>query len=125
MVNGHRNPPLIAEITAGIHKIIADEPVAQGGSDTGPGPHEMFEAALAACTIITLQMFADRKQWNLESADVTVAVDKEGTESHITRNIALRGDLTDEQRERLFAIAEKCPIHKLMTSQISITTIRN
>jgi len=124
MVNGTRHPKLIAEITAGIHKIIADEPLELGGTDTGPGPHEIFEASLAACTIITLQMYADRKQWNLDSADVTVTVDQEGAESHLTRNITLRGDLTDEQRDRLIAVADKCPIHKLMTSHISISTIR-
>ena len=125
MVNGTRKPKLIAELTMGMHKLLADVSVQLGGSNAGPDPHEIFEASLAACTIITLQMFADRHQWNLDSADVNVTVDKEGAESHITRSITLRGNLTDEQRNKLFEIADKCPVHKLMTSHIAISTIRN
>jgi len=125
MVNGKRQAKLVADMTAGIHRIIADAPVALGGSDQGPGPHEIFEASLVACTIITLQMYADRHQWNLDSAEVTVKIDKEGAESHLTREVKLIGDLSDEQRDKLFEIADKCPIHKLMSSHISISTVRH
>ena len=122
MVTGKRRENLVAELKANTHTILADVAKKLGGTDLGPGPHEIFEASLAACTIITLQMYAQRHQWKLESTDVIVTIDKEGSESHLTREISLRGDLADEQKMKLLEIADKCPIHKLMTSHISITT---
>ena len=123
MVTGHRKENYVVEITAGNHTLTADVLPKLRGTDLGPDPHEIFEASLAACTIITLQMYADRQQWKLESADVTIRIDQEGAQSHLTREIALRGDLTADQAARLLEIADKCPIHKLMTSDISITTV--
>lgn len=122
MVTGRRKENYVAEIQSGSHMLTADVVEKLGGTDLAPGPHEILEASLAACTIITLQMYANRQKWNLESADVKVTIDKEGAESHISREINLRGDLTAEQKSRLLEIANKCPIHKLLTSKIELTT---
>lgn len=122
MVSGQRSSHFIAEMLAGTRKLMADVSSDLGGSGSAPSPHEIFEASLVACTIITLQMYADRHNWPLESAEVRVKIDKEGAESHLLREIKLRGELSLEQKQKLFEIADKCPIHKLMTSQTSITT---
>lgn len=101
-------------------QIISDVKPAQGGDDVGLDPHEILEASLGACTSITLAMYAKRKNWNLLDAEVEVKIEKEGTESLLTRKIKLIGDLTEEQRQSLLVIANKCPIHKLLTSKIEI-----
>jgi putative redox protein len=122
MVEGKRIEKLAVEIKSGAHTWLADVPAKLGGADRGPGPHELLESALTACTIITVQMYANRKGWPLTSTNVKVTVDKEGAESHIAREISFVGELSDEQKARLLEIADKCPIHKLLTSHISITT---
>jgi putative redox protein len=122
MVEGHRKEKLVAELVAGVHRFQSGVSEKSGGHDEGPGPHELLEAALTACTIITTQMYADRKGWPLQSADVKVTIVKEGPETSITREIALRGELTQEARDRIIEIANKCPIHKLLESHVTITT---
>ena len=119
-------------ITAGRHTLIADEPSEVGGADAGPDPYSYLLAALGACTAMTLQLYAKRKEWPLEKVEVSLrhshvhAADcmdcrtKEGKINRIERYISLTGPLTDEQRARLFEIAEKCPVHKTLTSEISI-----
>ena len=123
MITGRRKENYVAEISNGNHQIIADISQKLGGTDLGFDPHDIFEAALAACTIITVQMYAERHQWQLESTDVKISIDKEGPQSHLNREISFRGDLSPEQITRLLEIADKCPIHKLMTSDISISTV--
>lgn len=124
MIQGQRKENLVAEISAGKHRLISGVPEELGGHDEGPDAHELLETALAACTIITLQMYANRKHWNLLSADVTVNIDSESSlESCISRKIKLRGDLTEEQRMSLIAIANKCPVHKILSSNIKIKTV--
>lgn len=113
----------VVEITDGRHQLLSDVSAKLGGTDVASNPHEILESALAACTIITVQMYANRKSLNLQSTNVKVSVDKEGDESHITREISFVGDLTSEQRQRLLEIADKCPIHKLLTSHVSISTL--
>jgi len=120
------------QIIAGRHHLIADEPSAVGGSDAGPDPYSFLLAALGACTAMTLQLYARRKQWPLEKVEVSLkhsrihAADceecksKEGKIERIDRFISLIGPLTDEQRARLLEIAEKCPVHKTLTSGVSI-----
>lgn len=116
------------EIKAGSHSFISDAPSSVGGKDSGPEPHELLLGALGACTSITLQMFAQRKEWELK--DVVVHVKEEvvdapaggGKISLITRTIKLDGNLTDEQIEHLKGIADKCPIHKLLTGRKQIVT---
>lgn len=110
------------EIHNGGHSLRADVLAELGGEDKGMNPHALLEAALAACTAITMQMYADRHQFDLQSADVHVKIMSEGPETQIQRVIEMTGDLTPEQRQRLLEIATKCPIHKLLTSKISIVT---
>lgn len=120
MVSGQRQELLVAKMVAGNFSIISGVPVSLGGRDEGPNPHEILEAALVACTIITVQMYADRKAIPLESTDVVVKIISEGAETVISREISFRGNLTDEQKTRLAEIADKCPIHKLLESKVTI-----
>lgn len=123
MVVGTRFADLAAAIRAGHFEIISGVLPNQGGKDEGPDPHQLVESALAACTIITVQMYANRKSWPLEAVNVTVKIEKEGSEGALFhRDISFRGDLSSEQRERLFEIANKCPIHKLLANKIEITS---
>ncbi len=122
------------EITVGPHRLVADEPLAVGGSDKGPGPYDLLIAALGACTSMTISLYARRKQWPLEAVTVKLrhskihAVDcenceaKDGKLDRIERDVELHGALNEEQRDRLLDIANKCPVHKTLTSEIDIRT---
>ena len=122
MIQLKRKSQLAFTANDGTHTILADVSEKEGGRDEGMSPHKLLEAALAACTGITLQMYADRKQWPLEGADVEVRFVSEGAESVIARKIHLRGNLDDEQRARLLDIANKCPIHNVLTRPTTIQT---
>jgi putative redox protein len=122
MISAKRNSGLAAEITARKHSIIAGVSAALGGQDEGLNPHEILEGALAACTIITVQMYANRKGIKLESTDVVVKILEEGAETKISRKISLRGELSEDEKTRLMEIADKCPIHKLLESKVAIQT---
>lgn len=117
------------EIKAGNHSFVADMPKEDGGNEEGPNPHELLLGSLGACTSITVQMYAKRKGWPLKRVTVTLneekMVDPENesrTIAKISRKLTFEGDLLDEQVEQLTAIADKCPIHKLITGPKQITT---
>lgn len=120
------------EILANGHSLIADEPIAVGGANTGPSPYDYLVASLGACTAMTLRMYADRKQWPLESvvvrlrhqkihrADCQECETKTGTIDHIEREIELNGPLDQEKRQKLLEIADKCPVHRTLHSEITV-----
>jgi uncharacterized OsmC-like protein/pimeloyl-ACP methyl ester carboxylesterase len=121
-------------VTVGPHALLADEPVAAGGEDTGPGPYDFLLAGLGACKSMTMRLYADRKSFPLERATVTLrhsrihAQDcaecetKEGMLDQIEVAIGLEGALNADQRKRILEIADKCPVHRTLTSEIRIVT---
>lgn len=104
------------------HRLRADEEQEQGGDNTGPAPHELLLAALGSCTAMTLKMYAERKGWPLRDVRVTLNGASADGKFNITRDIALAGELDPEQRQRLIEIAEKCPVHRTLAGEITITT---
>ncbi|MCW7479863.1 OsmC family protein [Leptospira kanakyensis] len=111
------------KISAGKHSWIADEPASKEGTDLGPMPTELLASSLGACTSITVRMYADKKEYPLDSVEVHVTIDKRSAEDHkFTRVVVLSGNLSTEQRERLLAVANACPVHKLLSGKIEIET---
>ena len=123
------------EVTVGPHRFLADEPVDVGGLDSGPGPYDLVLAGLGACTAMTLRLYAERKALPLEgvtvelshakihAADCESCETREGMIDRIERVIALAGRLDADQRRRLMEIADKCPVHRTLTSEIDIRTV--
>jgi putative redox protein len=112
------------EVTLGNHTITADEPTEVGGQDLGPAPLQLLLSSLGTCKAITMRMYADRKEWPLDSIEVilsseTVKSDLQQT-TYIRCTIKLYGDLEEKQKERIYKIADKCPIHKTLTNPIVI-----
>lgn len=110
-------------IEIGNHQVISDEPVSVGGDDQGPGPTELLQAALGSCTAITVTMVAQRKQMPLKDVRVDVSMEKTAEATKFHREIEFVGDLTAEQREYLLGIANKCPVHKILSGEIEIDTV--
>ncbi|WP_338648364.1 OsmC family protein [Flavobacterium sp. KS-LB2] len=115
------------EIQSETNFIISDEPESNGGKDLGFAPKELLASSLAACTCITLRMYANRKGWDLTDVKVEVIFETDSVENKfkIMRNIQLFGNLENDQKKRLINIADKCPIHKILTNPIEITTELN
>ncbi|MDQ6800657.1 MAG: OsmC family protein [Acidobacteriota bacterium] len=119
-------------ITAGKHRIVADEPVDAGGTDEGPTPYDLISAGLGACTSMTMRVIAKRENIPLEGAEVYVTNDRmyakdcadcttsSGYIHKFEVRIKLIGNLTDAQRERLLSVAKRCPVAKTLTSEIKI-----
>lgn len=114
--------PLQQKLTVGDIHFLSDAEVSKGGSGSGPSPHEFLGAALAACTSMTLKMYAGRKSMKLDNAIVTVDIERADDIEKFSREIQLIGDLSDEEKRRLLEIADKCPIHKALAGQIQIKT---
>jgi putative redox protein len=114
--------PLQQKLSTGDLHFLSDAEVSKGGSGTGPSPHEYLGAALAACTSMTLKMYASRKAMSLENAIVIVDIERVGDAEKFMRDIQLIGNLSAEEKERLMEIANKCPIHKALAGQIQIKT---
>jgi putative redox protein len=118
----------------GRHALHADEPVALGGGDVGPGPYELLLMALGSCTSMTINMYATRKKWTLDQTVVRLrhervyaddCVNCEDPKSKIDRiwcSIQLIGELDEAQRNRLIEIAKQCPVHRTLTNKIEIRT---
>jgi len=104
--------------------VIADEPVDKGGKDSGFSPKELLASALAACTSATVRMYADNKGWALDEVKIDVDLERDDATNKtiIDRKIEFIGDLNDEQRKRLLAVANACPVHKILTNPIEINT---
>ena len=134
VVRETRNSKFQQTVTVGPHKMTADEPKAAGGEDTGPGPYDFLLAGLGACTSMTMRMYADLKKLPMERVTVTLRHGKihaqdceecetrEGMLDQIDRVIGIEGALDAEQRKRLMEIADKCPVHRTLTSEIRIVT---
>jgi putative redox protein len=114
--------PLQQKLTTGDLHFLSDAYVSNGGNGTGPTPHEYLAAALAACTSMTLKMYAGRKSIQLENAIVTVDIERVEDVESFTRDVQLIGNLSNEEKERLLDIANKCPIHKALAGKIQIKT---
>ena len=114
--------PLQQKLTTGDLHFLSDAYVSNGGGETGPTPHEYLGAALAACTSMTLKMYAGRKAMNLENAIVTVDIERADDVEKFSRDIQLVGNLNEEEKQRLLEIADKCPIHKALAGTIQIKT---
>ena len=110
-------------LVAGHHSLSADEGVAAGGNDVGPTPHELVCAALAACTAITLRMYAQRKGWLLHTVHVEVDLQLQEKARLITRHVRLAGELDETQRARLADITERTPVTLTLKQGATITTI--
>lgn len=122
------------DLMAGPHRLQADEPKAAGGDDTGPSPYELLGAALAACTAMTLRMYAGHKGWTVGDISVVVRHDKvhaedcadcesgRGRIDRFERVIEIAGDLDEDKRGRLLDIADKCPVHRTLHGEVQVTT---
>ncbi|UCF36697.1 MAG: OsmC family protein [Acidobacteriota bacterium] len=122
--------PYTLKISTDAHQWSGDEPADLGGADKGPSPYELLLSSVGACTAITVQMYARRKEWPLESISVELdhrkmkaeecpdCTSTAGFVSEISLKISLKGDLSEEQRERILSIAEKCPVKKTLEGEI-------
>ncbi len=134
VVRETRNSKFQNAVIVGPHHLLADEPAAAGGEDTGPGPYDYVLAGLGACTSMTMRMYAERKSLPLERVTVTLSHNKIHAEDcaecetkvgmldQFDRVIAMEGALDAEQRKKLMEIADKCPVHRTLTSEIHIVT---
>lgn len=134
VADGRSEDGLLVKISAAGHDLLADEPASVGGSDRGPSPYDYLSTALASCTVMTLHMYAKRKQWPLKAVHAEVrhgkihAEDcehcetKKGKVDRFDRVLTLTGDLDDEQRQRLLEIADRCPVHRTLHEEVEIRT---
>lgn len=109
------------EIEGG-HVLRIDEPTAAGGTDTGPSPTRLLAASLAGCTAITIEMYAERNDWDVGQVEVDVDVEyRNGTPRSFVVTLRLPSELSDEQRKRLLVVASKCPVHNLIAGETEVT----
>lgn len=123
MMTVTKNGKMSVLATNGKHEITADVAATLGGEDSGLNPHELIEAALAACTTLTIELYAKRKNWDVSEMKVEVKIIKESKEAtQIERVITFGPQNSSEERARILEIANKCPIHNLLMSQVTIET---
>ncbi len=111
------------DVVIGEHSLVADEPPSRGGDDLGPSPTMLLAGSLAACTAITVEMYADRKGWELRELEVSIEVEGSLISGDAVFEVILHlpGGLTEEQTQRITTIAGKCPVHKAIARETSIT----
>jgi putative redox protein len=114
------NGTLKHEVEMGSHSIVADEPEDEGGEDAGPTPQELLAASLASCTAITIEMYADRKGWEIGDVSVDVSYEpaQRGSPTRFNMVVNLPKELPEEQRERLMQIGAKCPVHRVLEGEV-------
>jgi putative redox protein len=112
----------LTKISSDTNSLIADESKSNDGTEQEFSPMELLAASLASCTSITLRMYADRKEWDLKSIEVTVKVDRNTNMSNFNRNIQLIGKLETDQITQLLDIANHCHVHKILNSSIIVNT---
>lgn len=110
---------LARSVAIGTHRLTADEPEPVG-TDTGPTPGELLLTALGACTSMAVRAYAQRHEWPLDRVDVAVRF---GAQGQVVKNIGLVGELTPAQRDQLLAVAGRCPVHRLLTKDVTIITV--
>src|SRR5512143_1085373 len=110
------------DIVTGHHKLTVDEGPGLGGKDAGPGPYELLTAALAACTVITLRMYAERKQWPVTAVHADATFVREGDKQRIDRVLTIEGKVDDEQKKRMADIAERTPVTLTLKGGLEIRT---
>jgi putative redox protein len=112
----------LVKLGNGRHEFLSDEPKDIGGEDAGPSPDELLEASLASCTVITLRMYADRKNWPVAEIDVTISLERQEAKTIFTRNIVINGGVSEEQKQRLLEIAKACPVSKTLLGEVEINS---
>jgi putative redox protein len=133
-VTGRAVDGFLSPVNANGHELLADEPEAHGGSDQGPTPYDFLAAALGSCTVMTLNMYARRKDWPLEKVEVSLTHDRihakdcedcesgDGQVHVLNREIRIEGNLDEAQRQRLLEIADRCPVHRTLVGEIKVRT---
>jgi putative redox protein len=110
------------DIESGAHALVVDEPAVAGGTDAGPSPTRLVAAGLASCVAVTMEMYAERKGWDIGAVEVDVDVEYDRfAPSSFAVSLRLPAELSDEQRERLLVIARKCPVHKVIGTATPVT----
>ena len=109
-------------LTAGRHSLLADEPESIGGQDTGPAATDLLRLSLASCTAITLRMYANRKEYEIDEIRVHVTSEKVANTFTVDMKIEIDGQLDDAIRSRMLQIAKACPVHKILTNPVEIKT---
>lgn len=107
-------------VEAGTHRLTADEPHDEGGTDAGPNPQELLAAALASCSAITMEMYAKRKGWDVGQVvvDVNYEPAQRGSPTKFTMDVQLPKELPEEQREKLMQIVTRCPVHRTLEGEV-------
>ena len=115
-----RNGKLRQDVSVREHSLVADEPRAHGGDDSGPSPQELLAASLASCTAITMEMYAERKGWDVGEINVDVEYEpaQRGSPTRFAMRVEMAKELSEDQRDRLMQIAAKCPVHRALEGEV-------